>query len=147
MPIPEYREDGSLPPGEHLATWQELAERFGWNERRRRLLEGLQRALAELHRVGCVQAFVDGSFVTDREEPEDYDGCWDETGVDILSLDRAMRDLRWPRAAMKAKYHGEMFPANAPADARLTRFREFLQRDRDDNPKGIVVIDMQRGGP
>ena len=43
---------------------------------------------------------------------------------------------------MNATFRGEMFPANAFADAQLTRYRTFFQRDRDDMPKGIVFIDL-----
>jgi len=32
---------GNLPPGEHLAEWVDVVERFGTTPWRRRLLEGL----------------------------------------------------------------------------------------------------------
>jgi hypothetical protein len=35
------------------------------------------------------------------------------------------------------------FPANAAADPLGTLFRDFFQRDRDGNPKGIIVIDLE----
>lgn len=142
MAIPDFRADGTLPPGEHVATWPEIVDRFGWNTRRRELLEGLRMALSELQKAGCKRVYVDGSFVTDKDEPNDYDGCWEEAGVAIPSLHAGLLDLRWPRATMNATFRGEMFPANAFADARMTRFRTFFQRDRDDMPKGIVFIDL-----
>jgi hypothetical protein len=40
--LPAFDPDsGRLPPGEHVASWDEVVERFGWTERRRRLLDGL----------------------------------------------------------------------------------------------------------
>ena len=36
---------GRLPDGEYEVDWQELVERFGWNTRRRQLLDGLQEAI------------------------------------------------------------------------------------------------------
>ena len=42
--------------------------------------------------------------------PNDYDACWEETGVDPVILDPG-------RAAQKAKYMGELFPASVIADA------------------------------
>jgi hypothetical protein len=36
---------GRLPDGVFEATWQEVVERFGWNQRRRQLLDGLAEAL------------------------------------------------------------------------------------------------------
>ena len=34
-------DSGRLPPGEHVASWDEVVERFGWTERRRRSLARL----------------------------------------------------------------------------------------------------------
>ena len=69
-------EDGryQLPPGIHLATWPERVERFGTNERRNEIFAGLLRALQALKAAGCQRAFVDGSFVTSKEVPGDFDG-------------------------------------------------------------------------
>jgi hypothetical protein len=53
-------------------------------------------------------------------------------------------DIRLGRPRQKAKYRGELFGASWPADAKR-RFREFFQYDRDDRPKGIVVIDLTAG--
>jgi hypothetical protein len=142
MAIPGFRADGTLPPGEYRATWPEIVGRYGWNARRRALLAGLRLALSELQRAGCERVYVDGSFVTEKDEPNDYDCCWEEAGVAIPSLHAGLLDLRWPRATMNATFGGEMFPANAFADAQLTRYRTFFQRDRDDEPKGIIFIDL-----
>ena len=48
------------------------------------------------------------------------------------------------RPQQKAKYRGELFAASWPANAKC-RCREFFQYDRDDRPKGIVVIDLVAG--
>ena len=47
------------------------------------------------------------------------------------------------RGTQKAKHRGELFPAEAAADPLGTLFRDFFQRDRDGNPKGIIVIDLE----
>jgi uncharacterized protein DUF6932 len=73
--IPPFTDSGNLPEGIHDATWDEIVEGFGTNERRRELLEGLQRALDSLRAAGCRRAYVDGSFVTANEEPNDFDAC------------------------------------------------------------------------
>ena len=69
-----------LPLGIHVATWAELVERFGNNERRREILASLLRALQALKAAGCRRVYVDGSFVTSKEGPGDFDGCWDHEG-------------------------------------------------------------------
>ena len=134
-------EDGrfQLPPGVHVTTWQELAERFGTNKRRRELLAGLLRALQALKAAGCRRAFVDGSFVTSKELPGDFDGCWDHEGVDFDALDPFLLDFNGHREAQKATFGGEMFIADAPGN----RFLDFFQLDRDGRPKGIVQIDLK----
>ena len=134
-------EDGrfQLPPGVHVTTWRELAERFGTNERRREILAGLLRALQALKAAGCRRAFVDGSFVTSKEVPGDFDGCWDHNGVDFDALDPVLLDFNGHREAQKARFGGEMFIADTPGN----RFLDFFQLDRDGRPKGIVQIDLK----
>ena len=128
-----------LPPGIHVASWPELVERFGTNERRREILAGLLRALQALEAAGCQRAFVDGSFVTSKEVPGDFDGCWDHNGVDFDALDPVLLDFNGHREAQKARFGGEMFIADAPGN----RFLDFFQLDRDGRPKGIVQIDLK----
>jgi hypothetical protein len=138
-------EDGhyQLPPGIHVATWPELVERFGTNERRRELLAGLLRALQALNAAGCRRAFIDGSFVTSKDVPGDFDGCWDHDGVDFDVLDPVLLNFDGHREAQKAKFEGELFIAAMPADELGIRFLDFFQLDRDGRSKGIIQIDLK----
>lgn len=81
--IPPFDTNGNLPPGLHWATWEEIVERFGGTERRNELLAGLGRVLDALRDAGCGVAYVDGSFVTAKLRPGDFDGCWEPDGVDL----------------------------------------------------------------
>jgi hypothetical protein len=130
-----------LPEGEHPATWQELVERFGWNPRRRQLLDGLNDALELLAAAGCRRVWLNGSFVTAKEEPADFDACWDTTGVDLDVLDALLLDLTRGRAAQKARFGGELFPNVTEVQSGL-RFSEFFQNERDTGRKGIVVLSL-----
>jgi hypothetical protein len=141
--VPAYDEDGNLPPGIHEATWDEVAARFGSNPRRLKLLAGLKRALDSLRAAGCRRAYVNGSFVTTKEEPRDFDVCWEASGVDASALDPVLLDFSNRRAAQKAKYGGELFPAEAGADLAGTRFLDYFQQDqRTGKPKGIIALDL-----
>nr|MDZ8016363.1 hypothetical protein [Nostoc sp. ZfuVER08] len=140
--IPEFNPDGNLPPGEHWATWQEFATRFGTTPRRQQLLKGLRSAIDSLSKAGCQTIYIDGSFVTKKENPNDFDGCWDIKGVDAELLDPILLDLNPKREKQKAKYQGELFPASFIADAEGKTYLEFFQIDRNGNPKGIVAIDL-----
>ena len=137
--IPDFAANGSLPRGVHEATWAEFVTRFGTSPERKRLLAGLKRAMASLAGAGCQRVFVDGSFVTDREHPNDFDACWDTHGVDPTLLDPVLLDFRARRAAQNAKYRGELFPASALGSPGFT-FLEFFQQDREGNRKGIISV-------
>ena len=145
--IPAFNSDGNLPPGVHWATWQEFAARFGTTPHRKQLLKGLKSALDSLSKAGCQTVYIDGSFVTKKENPNDFDGCWDLTGVDPSLLDPILLLLDNKRVAQKAKYKGELFPASWTADGVGKTYLDFFQIDRDGNPKGIIAIDLGGSQP
>lgn len=124
------------------ATWDELVARFGTTPRRLGLLAGLEAALDALRAGGCRRAYIDGSFVTTKPNPDDFDGCWETAGVDPARLDPVLTTFDRGRRAQKAKYGGELFFVHAPADPAGTRFIDFFQRDRSGQPKGIVALDV-----
>ncbi|MGH9067685.1 MAG: DUF6932 family protein [Acidimicrobiales bacterium] len=132
--------NGVLPPGVHQAAWEELEERFAGTPHRRVLSAGLKDALIMLGSAGCRAVYVDGSFVTDKEVPNDFDVCWDPTGVDLAALDPVFKDLAPPRGAQKARFGGELFPDVVEMGSGLL-FSQFFQRQRSGEPKGIVAID------
>jgi hypothetical protein len=132
---------GLLPPGVHPADWSEVQKRFGTNARRRWLLDGIHEALLELRRVSCPAAFLDGSFVTDKPVPGDYDLCWDHTTVDLTLIDPIFLDVVHPRAAQQAKYRGDLLP-NVVETQSGRLFVEFFQIDKvTGKPKGIIALD------
>lgn len=134
---------GNLPDGEHLATWQEMLDRYGYTPWRFRLLNGLLDALRLLRAAGCRRAYIDGSFVTATEQPGDFDACWDAQGVDFDLVDDRLLTFDRGRATQKAAFLGELFVAESRADPQGTLFLEFFQTDRDGRRKGIIVIDLK----
>ena len=64
--------------------------------------------------AGCRTVYIDGSFVTSKSEPGDYDACWDIDGVNVEALDLVFLDFSGRRAAQKRKYFGEFFPPRCP---------------------------------
>ena len=86
---------------------------------------------------------MDGSFVSSKLEPGDFDACWDEEGVDLDKLGPVLLIFDDRRAAQKAKFGGEFFPAGWPADERDRVFLNFFQIDKDTGAKkGIVSLDF-----
>jgi hypothetical protein len=132
---------GYLPPGIHDAPWSEVVPRFTGNGHRSHLIGGLLAALQNLAGAGCRSVLLNGSFVSQKELPEDYDGAWDTVGVDPALLDPVLLDFSNRRAAMKSKYLGELFPATAAA-APGVLYRDFFMKDRDGVRKGVVQIDL-----
>jgi hypothetical protein len=72
--MPQCNENGLLPPGRHPASLQEAAERFGRTmELRRARTESNQRLHDDARRAGEEKFVINGSFVTDVDEPKDVD--------------------------------------------------------------------------
>ncbi len=140
--IPGFTPEGYLPPGVHVATWEEVSKRFGTNRHRRHLLHGLKEALVQLRLAGCRRVYLDGSFVTSEPTPKDFDLCYELRGMDPLFLDPVFFDSRAGRASQKAKYNGELFPASMTAKPGFTFFQFFQVDKQTGERKGIVAIDL-----
>ena len=141
--IPDFKPDGNLPPGVHWATWAEIFDRFGATQWRRDLLRGLRAALEALRITGCQTVYLDGSFVSSKLVPGDFDACWEEAGMDFDMLDPVLLTFDADRAAQKAKFGGELFPASVSAGPGGSIFLEFFQVDKDTGqPKGIIALDL-----
>jgi hypothetical protein len=142
--LPKFDENGNLPAGIHWATWRGFCRRFGRSSRRRQLLKGLREALRLLHNAGCQVVYIDGSFVTSKRTPGDFDACWDIPGVDPDGLDSVFFDFSNRRAAQKDRFGGELFPAQLPEGVSGVTFLEFFQTDRETGGrKGIVGIRLE----
>ena len=143
--IPRWSTNGDLPPGMHFATWEELEDRLTFNPRRHRMLAGFRRACEELRKAGCRLVYLDGSFVTRKERPGDFDACWDVQNVDDARLDPVFWDFSRGRAAQKQRFLGELFPAQLPEGATGRAFVDFFQVNRmSGEPKGILAIRLGR---
>ncbi len=136
--------DGLLPSGVHWTNWEDFTRKFGGNPWRQKLLSGLRAALENLKDAGCRTVYINGSFVTDKVLPNDYDACWEEDGVDPEALDPVLLTFDPGRATQKAKYMGELFPASVIANSEGLSFLQFFQTDKSTGkPKGIVAIDLE----
>ncbi len=72
--IPAFDDEGYLPPGIHSATVQEISARFVLESELRHVqMESLLWLVALARRAGVQRIVVNGSFVTDRLEPNDVD--------------------------------------------------------------------------
>ena len=141
--IPDFRNDGYLPEGLHMATEAEVTFRLGSRtQRRRRLILRLRRWL-ELSRLTHARRFlVDGSFVTAKKEPNDIDA------VVLLADDFQQQVFEGLEAALEFE---EMLLTRRPEEifaAEDTRdwndWIEFFSRTReaDGRRKGLLEIQL-----
>jgi hypothetical protein len=145
--IPGWKTNSNLPAGVHFATWPEIEARLAFNPRRRRLYAGFREACELLRKAGCRLVYLDGSFVTAKKHPGDFDACWDIGHVDDAKLDSVFFDFSNGRAAQKRRFLGELFPAQLPEGATGSTFVEFFQVNKlTGAPKGVLAIRLSRGG-
>ena len=85
--LPDFTEDGLLPPGDYVLTIEELKQSMlvqgpkgkrrprGWNVGwRMQLVENLGILVRQLRAVGITEIFADGSFAENKAIPNDLDG-------------------------------------------------------------------------
>jgi hypothetical protein len=77
MPIPPLNKHGVLPPGIHHCAITEIGERFGkrdFSPKRHSIWSGFTAFIEWIRPWGVFRTgYVDGSFVTDKPEPNDVD--------------------------------------------------------------------------
>jgi hypothetical protein len=143
--IPFDSTTGYLPPGVHPMAWSAFCAQFVVGAWRERLGRALYRALNNLRNAGCSQAIVDGSFVTSKLDPSDFDLAFDPAGVNAALMDPVLRKHDDDRRAMKAKYFGDVVPWGWIAcSATGLLYQEFFQSDRSGNPKGVVLLKLDQ---
>ncbi len=142
--IPDFDTNNNLPPGIYTVTWKEFCQRYDYTKHRKILLEGLEKGMNHLRNVGCKCIWIDGSFITKKHKPKDFDVCWDENEVNLPFLQTMypiLLDFNDERANQKYTYGGEFFPSKCTATFNPKRtYLTFFQLDREDNPKGIIKI-------
>jgi hypothetical protein len=135
---------GVLPPGIHWASLDETKARFAQTPHRAWLFEGVLAVAIALRHAKCERMYLDGSFVSEKLHPNDFDGCWDATNVVAGLLDPVLLDFNNGRALQKQKYRGEMFIASG-LNAGIETFLEFFQREKlTGASKGILGVDLRK---
>jgi hypothetical protein len=141
--IPDFRDDGYLPNGLHLATEQEVISRFGTTSgSRRRLAQRLLRWFEIARYVRAKRFFVDGSFVTAKAALEDVDA--------VIWLPNDFRDQVFRGVfpaielehALLTRQPEEIFAAEDRRD--WDDWVQFFSRTRepDGRRKGLVEIEL-----
>ncbi len=80
----EYNEEGCLPNGIYELSLKEIEEEFvkDKSQRRQYIFENYRYHLNEIRNTGfCLNQWIDGSFVTLKENPNDIDILTEFDGV------------------------------------------------------------------
>jgi len=157
MPIAFAPDSDRLPPGRHEATVVEieqlLVDDFPSSHNRRPLFESWRNVIAAMQRVIPIQAqWLDGSFVTTKEEPADIDIVTHFDGESLEGLDPVDQTLLRGLVGNAASQalHGcdsyviAAYPAGHAArpayEAALSYWDGWFGRARDGKPKGYVEV-------
>jgi hypothetical protein len=96
LELPPFNEDGLLPRGDYEMSLEELKDSMlvegpeegypNWDSgSRMKLVENLEVMVGQLQRVGIREIFVDGSFVEDKDHPNDIGGYFECDVVEIAT--------------------------------------------------------------
>lgn len=149
--IPEFNSLGLLPEGIHTTTWQHFCTRYGTGPKRKALLENIKEVILILKQVECQYFYIDGSFVTNKRRPDDFDACWDPTGVNKKLFGEIAPELKnYPRpfsklVDCKQKYKGDVYIATLTFnESPNISCLQFFQVDKQTKEKkGIIKLDLQ----
>lgn len=145
MNIPDFLANGNLPPGIYIVSFEGFIKKYGINYCRNSQLKGLERAIVEFKNGGATKIFVDGSFVSNKINPGDFDVVYDLDEIDDNRIDKLLLDSSiHGRKLQKIHYGGEFFPMSNRADRLGTSFINYFQKDKKTkDPKGIIQIDLR----
>jgi hypothetical protein len=179
MALPPFTSEGALPPGDYPLTFHELEGSFlvhgtgvqspAWDaEWRRFLVSNLETLVEQLWQIGVTRIFANGSFVEEKDHPNDIDGYF-ECELQHFVSGRLERDLNaldpshiwtWDASSRRPdhnatkrqlpmwhRYRVELYPhfgnLSGIRDAfgnDLTFPAAFRASRRANRPKGIVQI-------
>jgi len=141
--IPDFREDGYLPEGLHVATEAEVTFRFGTSTPRRQRLALRLRRWIELSRaIAAHRLFVDGSFVTSKPEPNDVDAVVWIPNDFVQRVSRGDLETLELETMLLTRHPEEIFAAEDRRD--WNDWLDFFSRTRetDGRRKGVVEIEL-----
>ncbi len=172
MDLPNrFNENGLLPRGDYELTIDELLtsilvnapnpKPIEWDAAwRRRLVVNLAIIANQLWSVGIKNIFIDGSFVEEKNHPNDIDGYF-ECGIrDWLNLRPVLNNMDpykcwdWPKFGkpkMWEAYHIELYPHYGQlcgiddVTGFELQFPAAFRQSREFEPKGIVKLIQTRG--
>jgi hypothetical protein len=140
--LPEFDENGNLPPGIHHASFKEVVERFGKKSLKRQTLTKNLDTFYDFIKDFATEIYIDGSFTTNKLAPDDVDLLVILT-PDFLSQSSVIRDKLRRFVTFKKVYQLHIF-AFIPGrhDQDIQKMISWFTEDRSLNSKGIVYVEI-----
>lgn len=133
--LPDFDDNGNLPPGIHEATIEEVAERFGSGSPEREVEIRELQSFVEWARGSDVRRLlINGSFVTSVRSPNDVD-------VVILPDEKMLTSIRLGERFDAVWPFLQVFVALDEVDFEQWAGDDFAT-DRRGIPKGVVEIEL-----
>jgi hypothetical protein len=146
MSLPDFRDDGWLPEGRHNTNWEELERRFaGEPSSKRAAVWGnliLWRDRMRQHNI-TGELLIDGSFISDKEAPGDFDAIFiGDEGIELLLIQDIEARLLLNYQVVKEYYGGDLLFFSKSA---VLKFPELCRIDgfdysKEKIPKGVVIL-------
>jgi len=144
--IPPFESSGYLPSGIYETTVDEFKQRFVYGTKRNEIFNGILRLIEDLKAVGCNAMYVDGSYISEKQRPNDADICWEMIDDPIYEA-YAKRTCpvlfmtKGKRPEQQARYCSDVFIADAVELSTGLAFLNFFQKIKySTEPKGIIKI-------
>ncbi len=148
MSIPEFNQHGLLPDGVHSCTLHDVHDKLTWNDKRTKLFK----SLIEFLNTELVQKFpeetiyIDGSFVTDKECPDDTDIVLDLTQSGPAICWNGLNYMQQNQVRIKQDFDVH-FWVNLPGNSDFVQYFSYLGTKsakmkglRPKHKKGILKV-------
>jgi hypothetical protein len=158
--LPEFDENGNLPLGCYKPTFKEFEERFVEsfpNSISRKLIfqdySDFSILLCE-EMPSAKKQILNGSFTTNKENPEDMDLLIVFDGESLTSFEKSKCPLLMNNETIKEGYNCHSFPLVKFPKSKPKLYESYLAKkkywlecwgsDREDNLKGLINIPMNK---
>jgi len=138
--IPRFDKNGYLPRGIHKATLYAVGKRFGiGSQQRKEIFKGVISVtrLLRKHKPNIKRFLLNGSYVTFKEVPEDFD---------CIVILRESFDFKSPEAKKlqhsKKLFNGHVLFVMEKDASESEQLIDFFGHDRDGKAKGIVEVKL-----
>ena len=143
MPIPALDSHGLLPIGIHDCTLNEIEQMLAGNRHRKRLFRNLAKCIAvEIRPLFSEPLFVNGSFATSAEEPNDVDVALDLRHASRAVLASGLRFKHFHGRRLHSEYRVD-FLVNLPGGE---DFSVFFQGIRAKTAHSLGLAPSHRKG-